>query len=92
MPDNTRTARSITRAVRPRKIAVSKITNARDALADFGRGMETYCLTFGQFSLMDAVEAAERLGVDDKTVRSAVIQKGGRLRPQGRRPAHANTR
>lgn len=29
MPDNTRTARSITRAVRPRKIAVSKITNAR---------------------------------------------------------------
>jgi hypothetical protein len=33
MPDNTRTARSITRAVRPRKIAVSKITNARGLAA-----------------------------------------------------------
>jgi len=69
MPDNTRTARSITRAVRPRKIAVSKITNARDALADFGRGMETYCLTFGQFSLMDAVEAIlEKTGPADVAI------------------------
>lgn len=45
---------------------MSKVTNVRDALADFGRGMETYCLTFGQFSLMDAVEAIlEKTGPAD---------------------------
>jgi hypothetical protein len=51
------TAQTHTRKVRPRKVAVSKVTNARDALAQWGRGVETYCLTFGQFSLMDAIEA-----------------------------------
>lgn len=50
-------ARSHTRATPARKPRLSKVTNARDALADFDRGMETYCLTFGQFSLMDALEA-----------------------------------
>jgi hypothetical protein len=45
---------------------LSKITNARDALSDFDHGMETYCLTFGQFSLMDAVEAVmEKTGPVD---------------------------
>lgn len=64
-----RTARSHARAIRPRKVAVSKVTNARDALADFGRGMETYCLTFGQFSLMDAVEAIlEKTGPADVAI------------------------
>lgn len=53
----TTTAQSHTRPARPRKPRLSKVTNARDALSDFGRGMETYCLTFGQFSLMDAIEA-----------------------------------
>ena len=53
----TTAAQSHTRPARPRKPRLSKITNARDALSDFGRGMETYCLTFGQFSLMDAIEA-----------------------------------
>ena len=63
------TARSTTRAVRPRRIAISKVTNARDALADFGRGMETYCLTFGQFSLMDAIEAIlEKTGPADVAI------------------------
>lgn len=67
MPNGT--ARSTTRAVRPRKISVSKVTNARDALADFDRGMETYCLTFGQFSLMDAVEAIlEKTGPADVAI------------------------
>lgn len=51
------TARSHTRKTPVRRPRVSKVSNARDALADFDRGMETYCLTFGQFSLMDAVEA-----------------------------------
>lgn len=36
---------------------LSKVTNARDTLAGFGHGMELDCLTFGQFSIMDAVEA-----------------------------------
>lgn len=54
---NMSEARSVTRPARARRPRLSKVSNARDALADFGRGMETYCLTFGQFSLMDAVEA-----------------------------------
>lgn len=45
------------------------MTSARDALADFDRGMETYCLTFGQFSLMDAVEAIlEKTGPADVAI------------------------
>jgi len=56
MVDATR-ARSHTRKSPRRAPRLSKVTNARDALTDFDRGMETYCLTFGQFSLMDAVEA-----------------------------------
>jgi hypothetical protein len=61
-------ARSHTRPTPTRRPRVSKITNARDALADFARGHETYCLTFGQFSLMDAVEA-----VLDKTGPAHVV-------------------
>ena len=61
-----RPARSVTRPARTRKPRVSKVTNARDALADFDKGLETYCLTFGQFSLMDAVEAVlEKTGPAD---------------------------
>ena len=60
------TARSTTRKTPVRKPRLSKVTGARDALADFGRGRETYCLTFGQFSLMDAVEAVlEKTGPAD---------------------------
>lgn len=60
------TARSTTRKTPARKPRLSKVTGARDALADFGRGRETYCLTFGQFSLMDAVEAVlEKTGPAD---------------------------
>lgn len=60
---------SHTRKVPTRRPRVSKVTNARDALSDFGRGMETYCLTFGQFSLLDAVEAIlERTGPADVAV------------------------
>ena len=87
-----RTARTHTRKVRPRKVAVSKVTNARDALADWGRGMETYCLTFGQFSLMDAVEAIlEKTGPADVAIatwtagsadlsRSAASLRNGNIR------------
>ena len=59
-------ARAHTRPVRRRRPRLSKVTNARDALADFGKGLETFCLTFGQFSLMDAVEAIlEKTGPAD---------------------------
>ncbi len=65
----TSPARSHTRKTPVRRPRLSKVTNARDALADFGRGRETYCLTFGQFSLMDAVEAIlERTGPADVAV------------------------
>lgn len=62
-----RTAKSVTRKVPAQRAQrLSKVTNARDALADFDHGMETYCLTFGQFSLMDAVEAIlEKTGPAD---------------------------
>lgn len=64
-----RTAQSHTRPAPRRAPRLSKVTNARDALSDFGRGMETYCLTFGQFSLMDAVEAVlEKTGPADVAI------------------------
>lgn len=50
-------AQTHTRKTPARTIRVSKVANARESLAEFGRGREIYCLTFGQFSLMDAVEA-----------------------------------
>ena len=63
------TALSHTRKTPARRPRVSKITNARDALSDFDRGMETYCLTFGQFSLMDAIEAVlEKTGPADVAI------------------------
>ena len=63
---DNRTARSVTRRRVGRVPRLAKVTNARDALADFGPGMETYCLTFGQFSLMDAIEAIlEKTGPAD---------------------------
>lgn len=52
-----------------RRPRLSKVTNARTALAEFDRGMETYCLTFGQFSLMDAIEAIlEKTGPADVAI------------------------
>lgn len=65
----SKVARSVTRKSPVRKPRLSKVTNARDALADFDRGLETYCLTFGQFSLMDAVEAIlEKTGPADVAI------------------------
>ena len=64
-----RRAQSHTRPTPARRPRLSKVTNAREALADFDRGMETYCLTFGQFSLMDAIEAVlDRTGPADVAI------------------------
>ena len=61
-----RSAVSHTRPAPKRLTRLAKVTNARDSLAEFGRGMETYVLTFGQFSLMDAIEAIlEKTGPAD---------------------------
>lgn len=40
-----------------RRQRLSKTANARETLSAFGRGIEVDILTFGQFSIMDAVEA-----------------------------------
>lgn len=46
-----------------RRQRLSKTANARDTLSEFGRGIEVDILTFGQFSISDAVEAVlERTG------------------------------
>lgn len=39
------------------KKRVSKIADAHDSLAGFGHGVEVDVLTFGQFSIIDAIEA-----------------------------------
>lgn len=47
---------AITRpAPRRRPTRLFDVATARTALGDFGKGMETTCYTFGQFSLIDAV-------------------------------------
>lgn len=50
-------AQSITRPAGTPRQRVSKIAGARDTLAGFGHDTELDVLTFGQFSLIDAIEA-----------------------------------
>lgn len=50
------TARTNARSRPSRDLRVAKLGSARSALAGFGRDADLYCLTFGQFSLLDAVE------------------------------------
>jgi len=38
-----------------RLVRACKVGDARDAIGELRPGMETYCLTFGQFSLIDAL-------------------------------------
>ena len=49
--------------VRPaRKVRArfSKAAGARDTIAGFGHGMDVAGLTFGQFSLIDLIQAAQK--------------------------------
>lgn len=39
-----------------RSVRMAKVCAAREALSDLRSGHEVYCLTFGQFSLMDAIQ------------------------------------
>ena len=61
--------KSIVRKSPSRKLRVSKITNARDAIKEFDKGLELFCFTFGQFSLFEAVEAVlEKTGPADVAI------------------------
>lgn len=54
---STLTAKSYARPVQTSKRRLSKIADATDSLAEFGKGMEVDVATFGQFSVIDAIEA-----------------------------------
>ena len=57
------------RPVRKTRARLSKFANARDTIAGFGHGMDVVGLTFGQFSLLDLIDAAlEITGPADVTV------------------------
>ena len=46
------------RPARKTRARFSKVANARDTIAGFGHDMDVVCLTFGQFSLLDVIDAA----------------------------------
>lgn len=49
--------RSHVRGKRPTRHRVSKVASARDTIAGFGHGMDVCGLTYGQFSLLDLIQA-----------------------------------
>lgn len=57
------------RAARARETRIIRTANAKTALAGLDHGTELYILTFGQFSLLDAVQAIlEKTGPADVTI------------------------
>ena len=50
-------AKSYTRPAPNRRPRLFKVGDARAALADFDKGREVTCYTFGQFSIIDAIVA-----------------------------------
>ena len=59
-------ARSHARKIQTSRKRFSKIADAQDSLSEFGRGIEVDVLTFGQFSIIDAIEAVlEKTGPAD---------------------------
>lgn len=49
------------RPARRARVRLSKVASARDTIAGFGHGMDVVGLTFGQFSLLDLIDAALEL-------------------------------
>lgn len=49
------------RPVRKTRARLSKVASVRDTIAGFGKGLDVVGLTFGQFSLLDLVDAALEL-------------------------------
>lgn len=69
MDITTHPAVAKTRPAPKRRARVSKVANARDTLRDFDKGREVYVMTYGQFSIMDAVEAVlEKTGPADVSI------------------------
>jgi hypothetical protein len=61
-----REAVALTREAKKREIRLVKHASAKRALDNFGQGTETFCVTHGQFSLMDAVQVLlEKIGPCD---------------------------
>ena len=57
------------RKVRKARHRLSKVANARDTIEGFGPGIDIVGLTYGQFSLLDLIEAAlEVIGPADVTI------------------------
>lgn len=57
------------RKVRKARHRLSKVANARDTIEGFGPGIDIVGLTYGQFSLLDLIEAAlEVTGLADVTI------------------------
>jgi hypothetical protein len=57
------------RPVRKARARLSKVASARDTIAEFDHGMDVVGLTFGQFSLLDLVDATlEITGPADVTI------------------------
>ena len=54
----TTATRSHIRPSKPARHRVSKIASARDTIDGFGHGMDVAGLTYGQFSLLDLIQAA----------------------------------
>lgn len=53
----TNTPATATRRVPRRDVRLARAASARTALADLAPGAEIHCLTYGQFSLLDAIAA-----------------------------------
>lgn len=67
--DSTNTARAHVRPVRKARARLSKVASARGTIAGFDHGMDVVGLTFGQFSLLDLIDAAlEITGPADVTI------------------------
>ena len=58
MPNPTRPAVSHLRPKRKTRARFSKVANARDTIHGFGHDMDIIGLTYGQFSLLDLIDAA----------------------------------
>jgi hypothetical protein len=50
-------AKKHVRPARKARTRLSKVAGARDTIAGFGHGMDVVALTFGQFSLLDLIQA-----------------------------------
>ena len=57
MPESTRSAVSHLRPKRKTRARLSKVAGARDTIRGFGHDMDVVGLTFGQFSMLDLIDA-----------------------------------